>query len=65
MYLEDIYTIGVNLAGIPAVSVPIGFIRGKPYGLQLLGPQKADVAVLQAADALERNLKLTPTHPEL
>lgn len=65
MYLEDIYTIGVNLAGIPAVSVPVGFIKGKPFGIQFMGPQKADVAVLHAADALERNLKLTPTHPEL
>lgn len=65
MYLEDIYTIGVNLAGLPGISVPAGFINGKPFGLQLIGPQKADVAVLQAADALERHLKLTPTHPEL
>lgn len=65
MYLEDIYTIGVNLAGLPAVSVPAGFIKKMPFGLQLIGPQKGDVTVLQAAEVFERHLKLTPTHPEL
>lgn len=50
MYLEDIYTIGVNLAGIPAINVPSGFTADKkPLGLQLLGPQNHDVTVCQAA----------------
>lgn len=55
MYLEDIYTIGSNLAGLPTISVPNGFTQsGKPLGLQLLGPQKMDLRVFQAADAFER-----------
>lgn len=55
MYLEDIYTIPVNLAGVPAVSIPVGFSKdGKPMGLQLTGPQKQDVLVMQAASAFER-----------
>jgi aspartyl-tRNA(Asn)/glutamyl-tRNA(Gln) amidotransferase subunit A len=37
MYLSDIFTIAINLAGIPAISIPVGFIRGKPVGMQLIG----------------------------
>ncbi|MFQ5983260.1 MAG: Asp-tRNA(Asn)/Glu-tRNA(Gln) amidotransferase subunit GatA, partial [Woeseiaceae bacterium] len=38
MYLNDIYTIGANLAGLPGISVPCGFANGLPVGLQLVGP---------------------------
>jgi len=55
MYLEDIYTIPINLAGLPAISIPDGFSKsGKPMGLQLIGPQKGDVRVLAAAYAFEQ-----------
>ncbi len=58
MYLEDIYTISANLAGIPAISVPCGFSsEGKPMGIQLLGPQKQDLRVLQFAHAFEKRVK--------
>lgn len=64
MYLEDIYTISANLAGIPSVSVPCGFTSdGKPLGIQLMGPQKQDVRVLQFAHALEKKLKLNNIPP--
>lgn len=55
MYLEDIYTIGSNLAGLPAISIPEGFAKdGKPLGLQLIGPQKGDARVLMAANLFEQ-----------
>jgi aspartyl-tRNA(Asn)/glutamyl-tRNA(Gln) amidotransferase subunit A len=65
MYLEDIYTIGINLAGLPAVSVPEGFSKdGKPLGLQLIGPQKQDARVLQAADTYEKATRFGAAIPE-
>ncbi len=49
MYLNDIYTIGANLAGLPGVSVPCGFVEGLPMGLQLIGPHFAEAVLLNAA----------------
>jgi aspartyl-tRNA(Asn)/glutamyl-tRNA(Gln) amidotransferase subunit A len=49
MYLNDIYTIGANLAGLPALSVPCGFVRDLPVGLQLVAPHLREAALLQAA----------------
>jgi aspartyl-tRNA(Asn)/glutamyl-tRNA(Gln) amidotransferase subunit A len=55
MYLSDIFTISVNLAGIPGISVPCGFSRaGLPIGLQILGPPFGEPEVLQAAHAFEQ-----------
>ena len=49
MYLNDIYTISANLAGLPAMSVPCGFTAGLPVGLQIIGPHFAEQALLHAA----------------
>jgi len=49
MYLNDIYTIGANLAGLPALSMPCGTIDGLPMGLQLIGPHFSEARVLGAA----------------
>ena len=65
MYLEDIYTIGVNLAGVPAVSIPNCLTRdGKPLGLQLIGPQKQDKNVLSVAHYLEKVLPFRNAIPQ-
>ena len=48
MYLNDIYTIGANLAGLPAISIPCGFVAGLPVGLQLIGPHFAEERLLNA-----------------
>ncbi|MEM0953142.1 MAG: Asp-tRNA(Asn)/Glu-tRNA(Gln) amidotransferase subunit GatA [Pseudomonadota bacterium] len=49
MYLEDIYTISVNLAGLPGLSVPAGFSRELPVGLQMIGPHFAEQRLLSIA----------------
>jgi aspartyl-tRNA(Asn)/glutamyl-tRNA(Gln) amidotransferase subunit A len=53
MYLTDIYTVSVNVVGAPAVSVPCGFVRGLPVGLQLIGRPFEDAQVLAAASAYQ------------
>ena len=54
MYLNDIYTIGANLAGLPAISVPCGFMQQLPIGLQIVGPRFAESRLLTAAHAYQR-----------
>jgi aspartyl-tRNA(Asn)/glutamyl-tRNA(Gln) amidotransferase subunit A len=54
MYLEDIFTIPANLAGICGVSIPAGFSDGLPVGLQLLGNAFAEDTILCVADAFQR-----------
>jgi aspartyl-tRNA(Asn)/glutamyl-tRNA(Gln) amidotransferase subunit A len=49
MYLNDIYTIGANLAGNPGISVPCGFVDDLPVGLQLIGPHFAEESILACA----------------
>jgi aspartyl-tRNA(Asn)/glutamyl-tRNA(Gln) amidotransferase subunit A len=49
MYLSDIYTIAVNLAGLPGMSVPCGFSAGLPVGLQLIGDYFAEARLLNMA----------------
>jgi aspartyl-tRNA(Asn)/glutamyl-tRNA(Gln) amidotransferase subunit A len=55
MYLQDIYTIGVNLARLPAISIPCGFDREKkPFGFQLIGAKRDDVFICRMASAYEK-----------
>ena len=57
MYLADIYTVSASLAGIPAISIPIGKIDKLPVGLQIMGKQFDDEKILQVAKFYEnRNL---------
>ncbi len=49
MYLADIFTISTNLAGLPGLSVPCGFVDGKPVGLHLIGNYFAEGSLLNAA----------------
>lgn len=55
MYLQDIYTVPANMAGLPSVSVLSGFChQNKPFGLQFTGPQMHDAAVLRFAYQFEQ-----------
>lgn len=66
MYLCDIYTIGVNLAGLPGISVPCGFTQsGLPIGLQLIGQPFQEASLLAIANAYERGHGWHARHPAL
>jgi aspartyl-tRNA(Asn)/glutamyl-tRNA(Gln) amidotransferase subunit A len=66
MYLNDIYTIGVNLAGLPGISVPCGFTRaGLPIGLQVIGQPFRETELLAVAGAYEGRTDWRMRHPKL
>jgi len=54
MYLEDIYTISTNLAGLPGLSIPCGLVDNKPVGLQLIGNYFAEGRLLNAAHQFQQ-----------
>jgi len=54
MYLSDIYTVPVNLAGVPALSMPAGFDGNLPIGLQIIGKHFSDLDILQLAKLIEK-----------
>ena len=65
MYLSDIFTIAVNLAGLPGISLPCGFdSKGLPIGVQLIGKAFDEETILKVADFVEKELKLN-TVPEI
>ncbi|CUU07714.1 aspartyl/glutamyl-tRNA(Asn/Gln) amidotransferase subunit A [Candidatus Thermokryptus mobilis] len=58
MYLSDIYTVSVNLAGVPAINVPVGFdSKGLPIGMQIIGRQFDEGTILRVSDFIERNFE--------
>ncbi|MCX5697476.1 MAG: Asp-tRNA(Asn)/Glu-tRNA(Gln) amidotransferase subunit GatA [Candidatus Omnitrophica bacterium] len=66
MYLSDIYTISVNLAGIPAISIPCGFTKkGLPVGLQILARPFSEEAILRVAHAYEQATEWHKMRPNL
>lgn len=54
LYLEDIFTISANLAGIPGISIPAGLANGLPVGIQLLGKPFCEGELIQAGDTFEK-----------
>jgi len=64
MYLNDIYTIGANLAGVPAMSLPCGFVDGLPVGLQIVAPQFGEARMLNVAHLYQRETDWHSRVPE-
>ena len=65
MYLSDVFTVPVNLAGNAAVSVPAGLADGLPVGLQLIAPALGEATMLRAAWAFEQDLGFSERPPEI
>ncbi|MEM4643753.1 MAG: Asp-tRNA(Asn)/Glu-tRNA(Gln) amidotransferase subunit GatA [Candidatus Methanomethylicaceae archaeon] len=63
MYMTDIDTVTINLAGIPAISVPCGFSNGLPVGLQIMAPPFMEGKLLTVAKRIEEELKLNLNPP--
>ncbi|OLO03816.1 Asp-tRNA(Asn)/Glu-tRNA(Gln) amidotransferase subunit GatA [Salinicola socius] len=63
MYLQDIYTIAINLAGIPGISVPAGFAGKRPIGLQILGKHFAESQLLNVAHQFQQATDWHRRHP--
>ncbi|HRY52518.1 MAG TPA: Asp-tRNA(Asn)/Glu-tRNA(Gln) amidotransferase subunit GatA [Candidatus Portnoybacteria bacterium] len=56
MYLSDIYTVPINMAGVPALVMPCGEVNDLPVGLQIIGPHFSEELIFQAADMIEKLL---------
>ena len=65
MYLSDIYTISANLAGLPGLSLPCGYVDGLPVGLQILGKPFKEGEILRAGRIFEKAHAFKDEHPEL
>ncbi len=65
MYLEDIFTIPVNLAGLPGMSVPAGFVGGRPVGLQLIGRHFDEARLLNVAHQYQQRVDWHSRMPPL
>ncbi|MFS7257295.1 Asp-tRNA(Asn)/Glu-tRNA(Gln) amidotransferase subunit GatA [Carnobacterium divergens] len=65
MYMNDILTVPVNLAGVPAISIPCGFSNGLPIGLQLIGKHFDEATIYQAAYAFEQATEFHKEKPNL
>jgi aspartyl-tRNA(Asn)/glutamyl-tRNA(Gln) amidotransferase subunit A len=64
MYLNDIYTIGANLAGLPGISTPCGLVDGLPVGLHLVGPHWGEATILRCAHQYQQQTDWHEACPE-
>ncbi len=65
MYLSDIYTVTANLAGIPGLSIPVGFSNSLPIGMQILGPHLSEELLFNVAYAYEKEHDWNKRQPNI
>jgi len=65
MYLSDIYTITINLAGVPSMSIPCGYVDNLPVGMQLIAKQFAEPLIFQVSSAYEKVTQWNKIKPQL
>jgi aspartyl-tRNA(Asn)/glutamyl-tRNA(Gln) amidotransferase subunit A len=65
MYMSDICTVPINIAGVPAMSLPCGFSEGLPIGMQLIGKHFDEKTILRAAYAYEQHTGYAQQRPSL
>jgi aspartyl-tRNA(Asn)/glutamyl-tRNA(Gln) amidotransferase subunit A len=65
MYLSDVFTVSLNLAGVCGISVPCGFSGGMPVGLQIIGPALGESVILRTAYLYEQSIAWHHQRPEL
>jgi aspartyl-tRNA(Asn)/glutamyl-tRNA(Gln) amidotransferase subunit A len=65
MYLSDVFTLPINIAGIPSCSVPAGFVEGLPIGMQIMGKPFDEESILRVAHAYEQATDWHLSKPEL
>lgn len=65
LYMNDILTVPINMAGLPAMSIPCGFHEGMPVGMQLIGPAFGESTLFKAAFAFEQNTDFHTFRPAL
>lgn len=65
MYLADIYTVNANIAGVPSLAIPAGFVDGLPVGMQIIGPDFTEKQLYQVGFAYEQETKWYEKKPNL
>ena len=65
MYLSDVLTVTANLAGLPGLAIPAGFVKGLPVGIQILGPQFSEELLFRTGYAYEQATKWYQRRPKI
>ena len=65
MYMNDILSVTANMAGLPSMSVPAGFSKGLPFGMQLIAKPFDEQTMFNAGYVFEQNTDFHKQHPQL
>jgi len=65
MYLSDVCTLPINIAGVPGISIPAGFADGLPIGMQIIGKHFGEETILRAAYAYQQATEWHKRRPQI